>query len=192
MIASVEFAKLEAVRTPSGDPWTKLMPNKVRDREQVDPALGVTITACTLGLQSWPLYIWGEAGSGKTCAALLVCDWAGRAVYYTQADLCNELIAAGNGSHTWTGAYKMTVPEIWRAWERANVTVLDELAERTTVSDYQCEVVKRAIDLRENKPSIVISNRSIAEIANIFGDPIASRLGGGTSVKCKGDRRIKA
>ena len=149
------------------------------------------IDDCVSGKSQWPLVMFGEAGSGKTCTALVLADWAGSAKYTTQVQLCSDIIAANKGQLRWSGGHAKSAREIWSAWKNANFTVLDELATRKTVTDFQYETIKQAIDLREGQPSIVISNLSIKEIDSVFDDRIASRLRGGTIIELSGDRRVQ-
>ena len=62
------------------------------------------------------------------------------------------------------------------------MTVLDELGTRQQVSDFQYEVTKKAIDTREGRPAIVISNLSLTALAKVYDDRIAARLSEGTVV----------
>ncbi|MCG8511032.1 MAG: AAA family ATPase, partial [Rhodospirillales bacterium] len=76
------------------------------------------IIDCAEGRKPWPLLMYGPPGTGKTCAALCLLDrvYAGR-MYVTTRDLtrlvCNE--------------YRCSLPEFHSDWEKANVTVIDEL-----------------------------------------------------------------
>ena len=73
----------------------------------------------------------------------------------------------------------------------ANVVVLDEVGTRQTVSDFQYETFKRAIDEREGKPAVFIANVDLSAIGRLFDARIASRLSAGTIVQTEGDRRMR-
>jgi DNA replication protein DnaC len=163
---------------------------KLRDRDLIEPSLRAAIRACVEGTQPWPLAILGEAGSGKTCAGLCVIDHYG-GWYVTLPELCELVIGAQQGTLTWPSGHKRTVHEIWGDWRVANVTVLDEVGTRTNVSDHHYEVFKRALDVREGRPAVVISNLTMSELATCYDNRIASRLSAGTVHTCSGDRRME-
>lgn len=139
----------------------------------------------------WPLVFVGDVGTGKTCAALSLLDWvAGSRRYFTVADLCDELIAVQGGQREY-GQRKDTVVHWWERFKSVACVVVDELGARTKVSDFQYESVKRAIDLREDRPAVFITNLTLDELAKVYDDRIASRLAGGTVIQFDGeDRRI--
>jgi len=76
---------------------------------------------------------------------------------------------------------------------------MDEVGERSETSDFRHEKVKAVLDLREGSlaaefgfaPTIVISNRSLEQLRDIYGDPYVSRLAAGTVVVFPAeDRRL--
>jgi DNA replication protein DnaC len=85
--------------------------------------------------------------------------------------------------------YLISDSELWRDWEKAKLIVLDDLGTREKPTDHQYEVLLRSIDLRENKPTVFISNLSIAGLDECYDDRISSRLRGGTVVTVTGDQR---
>jgi len=165
------------------------LPDKFHRLDRVDESVEQHIQSCVTGASPWPLLLYGEPGSGKTCAALTVHDYAG-GWFITVEDLCDEVRAAMTGEAVWESGYPKTVKEIWTAWSEANLCTLDELATRTKVSDHHYSTLKRAIDLREGKPLIAISNHGLDEIKDIYDARIASRLCCGTIVPMDGDRRL--
>ena len=81
--------------------------------------------------------------------------------------------------------------DIWDAWRNAHLVVLDEVGARDKVSDHHRETIKYALDHRQGKPAVVISNHlTVTHFAGLYGDPIASRLASGTQAWLKGDRRV--
>lgn len=149
------------------------------------------------GKAPWPLFIHGPAGVGKTCAGLLLCDYAVNADYFSVIGLTERLLQAIGGrlSEFYPEAGKsidVTPEKLWERLRGRSVVVLDELGSRTQVSDFHYETVKRLLDLRENRPFVVLSNLDLGKIATIYDDRVASRLGAGTVVKLLGDdRRLK-
>ena len=170
-------------------PRYKALPAVWRDREQVESGLRMKIRQVLGGLSPWPFVMFGEAGSGKTCAALCMLDHLGGGFYTTAGELCSMLIAAQQGKLTWKSGYARTETEIWSAWEQTPIAVLDEIGARS-VSDFHYEQVKRALDSRQGSPFVVVSNLvDLNAISECYDDRIASRLSAGTIVSLKGDRR---
>ena len=178
----------------AGPVWP--LPEKARDQARINPTLRAAIRRCLDGEAPWPLLVHGEAGSGKTCAGLLVVEAAGGSCYSTVPALCRMVADAQQGrlsTYSLGRGSNITVASVWADWHKANICCLDEIGCREKVSDHHCEVVKEAIDLRvENgRPLIAMTNFTLAELAAVYTDPIASRLGSGTIVATAGDRRLE-
>lgn len=143
------------------------------------------------GRLPWPLTMWGSVGTGKTCAALCIldrCIFSRR--YFTVTTFCERVRLVEQGKIEY-----VSITTFWREWESADVTCLDELGSRSSrdkVSDHHYDTIKRAIDLRQEKPAIWISNLSLEELAQVYDDRIASRLSEGTVIAMNGeDRRLR-
>lgn len=137
------------------------------------------------GEKPWPLVLWGSAGTGKTCAALSVTDGvSGSRIYCPVQELVDGLVAMqqDRGGFMW---FRNDI-DFWREWDRALLTVIDELGTRQA-SDFHYATVKRAIDRREGKPAIFISNCPIPELADLYDERIASRLAAGTVLEFSGE-----
>lgn len=175
---------------------------KTREMALVRPDLQEVFRALCRGIQPWPLFLHGEQGRGKTAAALALLDsvaavrrgplleggretWLpNTAYYYTVGDL-TELAMRQYRDLT---AYDWTQISV----EACQLVVLDELGTRKTVSDTHYDAVQRVLDIRENRPLILISNLDIAAIEEVYDARIASRCAGGTVFELKGcDRRIE-
>ena len=165
------------------------LPGKRHVLTLIEARVRAVLRACIFGDSPWPLLFYGEPGSGKTCAALCMHDYAG-GLFTTVEDFCEFMRLALCGNAFWCAGYPKTVNEIWSEWAGANLCTLDELATRDKVSDHQYSTLKRAIDLRENKPLIVISNHNLEAISRIYDARIASRLCCGTLIPMDGDRRL--
>lgn len=185
---------LELSRPPNCVPLTpgmspnRWLPDKVRRRDGIRPDIEKALQAIIAGNRPWPLVMVGEAGSGKTCAALVVIDTYG-GLYYPVVHWCERVRDAEFGNLRTSNGYQITRYEVWKEWTEANIVVLDEIGSRMTVTDAHYEHVKRAIDTREGRPAIFISNLSLADLSTAYDDRIASRLSGGTVIELKGDRR---
>lgn len=167
------------------------MPHTHRVRELIAAQIADAMARCCTAQSPWPLLLYGDAGTGKTCAALHLIDRAKCAVAYrVYSDLCESARAAMMGElfeHGSHGSYRVTVEDVWRGWDAAGLAVLDEIGTRNKVTDHQYEVLKRAIDKREGRPTVLISNLSPKRIAELCDDRIASRCCAGTVVWVDGD-----
>lgn len=185
------FAKLRA-RPP--DDERRHLPTVPRSPDQIDPALSGKIRECVLGDSPWPLFLYGAAGVGKTCAALCMLDYGG-GDYYTCAGLRDRIIRVQFGRETWYKAGRggtLCLEDFWKAIRREPLLVLDELGAREEVKDTLYDAVKQAIDEREGKPLVVISNLDFERIGKLYDDRISSRLAAGTTVQVAGiDRRVR-
>lgn len=162
-----------------------------RTPQQITPAVRTRMSECASRGDAWPLVLVGAAGTGKTCAALCMLDRVvGSRRYFTVAGMCEELVAVMKGQVE----YAMTTDTPRRWWKRyadMECVVVDELGARAAVSDFQYESLKRAIDERQGRPAIFISNLMPDQLESVYDDRIASRLAGGTVIRFAGeDRRI--
>lgn len=166
------------------------LPQKAFSRLLLDDLLKNVLRDLSEGKRPWPCLIWGETGSGKTCAGLCMADYYG-GWYATLDDFTRILNQVEYGEYWVHGTHascRVTVADYWRDWSRCSICVLDELGLRSP-TDAQYVALQRAIDLREDKPLICISNHDLNGLADIYDDRIASRLACGTVHHLTGDRR---
>lgn len=186
MVEEKRFITLEQNRP------TFKAPDKARDSTKVDTKFALILSNMSMGCFPWPLFVHGGAGSGKTCAAMVMIDAFGG--WYTTIEEMTERINKANAGTLMTSSgYPWSTTEIHDSWGRANLVVIDELGERGEVTTAHYTTTKKLIDLRERngiKPALYISNRTVADIARIYGDPVASRIASGTVVRIDGDRRL--
>lgn len=151
-----------------------------------DP-LRMALKDCWESRSPWPLFVWGQAGSGKSFAGQLLAEEAGGSIYVELGELCEMLSDAGFGR-----LGDRTARGLWEDWVRANVAVLDEIGTRREVSDHHYDTLKKAMDyrLREELPTMFVSNLSPEELARLYDERIASRLCSGTVLETVGDRRM--
>jgi hypothetical protein len=180
----------------------RFFPSLARDPAAVEPPLDAALRALVAGEAAWPLFVHGNAGTGKTCGLLCLVDHCPGAVYHTASSLCSALIDAQQGRLTWRAAGSLwdrgaaatgtAHPEQLWAWlARRPLVVLDELGSRDRVSDHHYDAVKRVLDERHGKPLAVASNHPLAALAKLYDDRVASRLAAGTVVRLQGrDRRL--
>ncbi len=141
------------------------MPNVHRSFAQVDQGLVQLLRRLVTGQARWPLYLHGPAGSGKTLAALCLCDVTIQAVYQTVEQISDVVFQPGE----W----------IWRAAKERELCVLDELGAREKVTDPHYQAVKKFADARElyaNRVAVYISNLRPKELVAVYDDRIGSRM----------------
>jgi hypothetical protein len=157
-----------------------------RDRRRIPEPLAAALGDCVTGRRPWPLFVTGPAGCGKTCGALCLADRVpGRSIHLelsALAETVRRALFAGPG----------TADDLWDEWRRASFGILDELGIREHVSDHVYAVAKTALDVRERRPLIVLSNIGLDRIAELFDDRVASRCAAGTVIDLAGypDQRI--
>jgi hypothetical protein len=177
--------------TLSQGKWMFRTLEKHHERDGIHPDLRAVISEVCLAARPWPLLLYGEAGSGKTCAAMCMVDVYG-GWFAGLGDMVDDYWLAQRGQLQTSSGYAWTFSEFRAMWTRANLAVLDEIGERREVSEAHYETTKKLVDWREKRglrPTVYISNRKPDEIGRIYGDPLASRLTGGTVVRVDGDRR---
>lgn len=172
------------------DPKSRLFPEKSRSSTVTHPLLRSVMRSCCFGTMPWPLVLLGSAGCGKTCAALAMSDFFSPAAYFPAAEMASKLNDCRFGRHMNSIGEPMSEAEFWAEWVRNDLTILDELGTREKVSDALYETIKRAIDSRQGKASILISNMGLDQLGKVYDDRIASRLTEGTVVELRGDRRV--
>jgi len=125
----------------------------------------------------WPLYLWGRVGTGKTLAALCLHDHVPEARYVTVERLADTVVAKDEGE--------------WGRLREHRLVVLDELGARQRDTDLHYTAIQRLADIREcrNRVAVYVSNLSVAKLAALYDDRIASRLSCGTRFELKGDDR---
>lgn len=144
--------------------------------------------------QRWPLYVFGQTGTGKTCAAALVYSkWPGMAMFRPFSQICEIVLGCrrngtfvefdGENERVWNEG------SFWHRISQVNLLVLDEI----TRPDLQSreEMLKTVLDFRQGKPTILTGNIPFAGFAGFFGMPIASRVAEGYVLELTGqDRRL--
>lgn len=88
------------------------------------------------------------------------------------------------------GCWKISFAEYWGYYTRPCLVILDDVG-LFKVSDNDRELLQGLLDRRKAKPTILISNYDLDALAHRYGDPVGSRLGGGTVVAMPPrDRRL--
>lgn len=166
-------------------PDRRILIDTPRRMDQVDPALAAVFRELVAGKKPWPLYLHGQVGTGKTRAALCLCDFAKTATFHAVDRLCDFVMRKPAGE----------VDAEWEMIETKALAVLDELGEREKVTDLQTSVVKQYLDARElhaGRICICISNLAPGELPGLYDDRIVSRLLSGTVFALTGPDRRRA
>lgn len=168
-------------------------PNIYRSKHLLDDRVREAFNGLVAGRKPWPLFLFGDVGTGKTCAALALLDMT-MGQFWDLPDLVETLNAARNGEvRSPDGGYYTSPGDVWETWGTCKVATLDEIGTRTKPTDFQYEVLRRAIDVRLNGrlPLVCVSNMSLEQIARQYDDRVASRMASGTVLEVRGnDRRL--
>lgn len=181
--------------------WDQCYPGKRRDRDMIDPRrraiLNSLIREHHRGAARWPLLLHGPAGTGKTCVALCLLDYAKEhpetfsgwcPAYMVCSDWTAAVTQARLGKYEPVGCRgPIYEHELWEWYQNKRLVCIDEIGTRQTVSDTAYEVLKLSLDRREGRPLIVVSNLDLEGIARAYDDRIASRLSAGVRLKFTGD-----
>jgi len=141
------------------------------------------------GSAPWPLTILGSIGSGKTCAALALCDHVYGSIYETFRGHCDVVRMAQEGKSDWyeNGRGGKTTPtQVWNGYRQAPLVVLDEIGSREKVSDFQYDCLYDMLEVREYRPLILVSNLDLQGLSRVFDERITSRIIAGTVVLIEG------
>ena len=159
------------------------MPDLYRKMASVPKDLVVTFRLLATAQLPWPLFLHGDVGTGKTLAALCLADFATTSRYWTLDTLCDKVMDP-----------ETKTQEMWRQIQEKELTILDELGERSKVGDLLYTTVKKHLDLREQhagRVGIYISNLTPDQLVQMFDKRIVSRLTAGTVLELSGDDRRK-
>lgn len=178
-------------RLPLWDrPTVRVRPNHRRVRpEEVETTLRGKIRALCSASGRWPLYLWSKAtGTGKTTAAMMLLDraYGASGFDYFPADVSDAmwglidyrsfprlLETIGRGEATWNSHMaggKLTEGKVWNFIAKGPLLVIDDVCEidREAVKfgqDHRA-LLKRILDERGTRPTIVTSNLSPVSAAN--------------------------
>lgn len=161
---------------PLQEPVIRLRPRICRCLREVDRGLLAMFSELADGRARWPLFLYGAAGRGKTCAALALCDAVPLAIHRTTEEAIDAVV---QDERAW----------LWDKLPDYHLAVLDELGARERVTDLHYQAVKRFADLRDQLPAVYISNLHPDQIADLYDDRIASRVLCGSWYELGGDDR---
>lgn len=146
------------------------------------------------GRLPWPLYVWGETGVGKSCAAsLLYREWPKRAVWWRLEDFVSRISECRRNGFSVAQAnvcqgrvpVERAEPMWWSILEQQDLAVFDDVGIRNA-SDAVFSIVFTLADLRAGRPTVFTSNVSPRDLAKVYDPRIASRMLAGTVLEMTG------
>lgn len=141
---------------------SRILQETPRVVERINPELRDLLVRMAAGQERWPLYLFGTAGVGKTCATLWLMDQVPES-YFCTPQKAIEWVLAGN--RDW-----------WGRIATGTLVIVDEIGLRSAVSDLEYSAVKQLADAREHRPAIWIGNHEPARIRDQYDDRIYSRI----------------
>lgn len=145
----------------------------------------------------WPLYLWGNTGTGKSCAAAAVyCRWNPSAAWFGLSELCDllksfqvssmQLVPSGGQM------VEMSLSGFWRRLQNVGLVVIDEIGTREATA-HRYDAFRDVLEIRKGKPLILTGNLDpkTSKIAEVYDERIQSRIAAGVLLEVKGtDKRL--
>lgn len=129
---------------------------------------------------AWPLYIYGNPGSGKTCIAALIYEAFTRRPMWSRADdFLLEYVDRGDGRK----ALQAKV-------EGTPCLFLDDLGVRPPTPP-MLQAIFDVLEMRKGRPVVIMSNHDLRKLSEIYDERIVSRLSAGTVLEIRGQDRRK-
>lgn len=129
---------------------------------------------------AWPLYIYGNPGSGKTCIAALIYEAFTRRPMWSRADdFLLEYVDRGDGRK----ALQAKV-------EGTPCLFLDDLGVRPPTPP-MLQAIFDVLEMRKGRPVVIVSNHDLRKLSEIYDERIVSRLSAGTVLEIRGQDRRK-
>lgn len=129
---------------------------------------------------AWPLYIYGNPGSGKTCIAALIYEAFTRRPMWSRADdFLLEYVDRGDGRKALQTKVKGT-PCLF----------LDDLGVRPPTPP-MLQAIFDVLEMRKGRPVVIVSNHDLRKLSEIYDERIVSRLSAGTVLEIRGQDRRK-
>ncbi len=143
----------------------------------------------------WPIYLWGDAGRGKSCAAAAVFSlWRKPAMWISFSQLCDDL----NKFHTsqivtfYSGATPVDLSKsgYWQRLKNTGLVVVDEIGTKGS-SDHRFDTLLQLLELRKKRPLVLTGNLTPESIATAYDERVLSRIYEGTVIEFIGvDHRL--
>jgi hypothetical protein len=151
--------------------------------DEIKPTLLARLRNAAAGNERWPLYIFGDTGTGKTCAAIWLLNQVPTSAYLSNETLREEVYRPAS--------------TVWQIAKESVLVVVDEVGTVSEAEDKykwqrEKDAIKRLADIRNRLPTLWLSNKPDKDIAGLYGPRIHSRLCSGTPLRLTGpDRRFE-
>lgn len=196
-----------AVRT---EPKISARPDIVRRLAEVPQSLRSVIRKLVSGESPWPLYLWGDAGVGKTCTALVMLDHCGNDAFLRSCSdpirpwlagfidvrsIAGIKINIDKGKYRWGDGDREEVARwdrLLKVVHRRPLVVFEEIGVGREAADFRLDSLLEVLDQRANdpvRPFVVTSNIQPSMVPDIYDDRIADRILCGTVHQMVGKSR---
>ena len=171
--ADTQAASKPVRRLPKGYEFADW--SQVRQAEQVRQMLRAVQREA-----AWPLYIYGNPGSGKTCIAALIYEAFTRRPMWSRADdFLLEYVDRGDGRKALQAKVDGT-PCLF----------LDDLGVRPPTPP-MLQAIFDVLEMRKGRPIVIVSNHDLRKLSELYDERIVSRLSAGTVLEIRGQDRRK-
>lgn len=144
--------------------------------------------------QQYPILFHGPPGVGKSFAmGLFYASFPGNVKWFRAVEFVRLIhLCRKDGEVMLPGAYAACGEgHLWKTRVENPVALFVDDIGLTNPSDSKYEILYELIDRRMGKPLFLSSNLSIGELAKLYDDRIASRIGAGLRVEFTGTDRRK-
>lgn len=144
----------------------------------------------------WPIYLWGQAGRGKTCAAACAFSlWPKPAMWISLSQLCDDLTKFNTSQVVtfYSGATPVDLSKsgYWQRLKNTGLVVIDEIGTRES-SGHRFDSLLNLLEIRKNRPLVLTGNLSSRQITQIYDERVLSRIYAGTVIEFVGvDHRFE-
>ncbi len=164
-------------------------PTLARSIDEIPPGLRKAMREMRDGWCRWPVYIFGPVGVGKTAAVLTLVDRIEGSSYMTAAEMMAEVRAARSNKLVNDTGYGISERELFRRLAASRLVVIDEIGQRRDPTGWVDQTLHRVLDDRINRPTILVGNHDLADLAKVMDDRVVSRLSAGTLIHVDGEDR---
>lgn len=163
------------------------------DPNQIAPALRHLLQRA-INKAAFPVYLWGEAGRGKTSAmAAVYCGWPEHAIWLRLATFVSQIQECRRSGQIVVpgGCNQIGESTLWRSRvESPSLLCVDDVG-LTSPTESQFGIIYELVDRRGQRPVIYTSNLSPSRLQQTYDGRIFSRMLRGVAVEVTGtDRRM--
>ncbi len=189
-------------QTPTSRPSLIVSQDHIRDApdgldadwEKVVPALRGAFRDAVREA-TWPMYLWGPQGRGKTCAAAAFYRKVRSEPKWIDLQRFVRTVQRTRTSHDGRiydfTQHGSTEGDLWRKFvESPEVVFVDDVGIRSP-SESVFEIVYELVNRRAKRPTIYTSNVAPKDLHRVYDGRVASRMLSGVAIEITGeDRRL--